>query len=243
MTGSLIRTEGARARACPAKGPQLPPPGSKPPGEGTRARGGVRRRRLPTAAVAQSRRSGSSVAAVHLSLTRLRSLYWLPTGFERALDVTASFNIAFQLHRAPRFARLRSASVEDERRLRLGTRPTGIVAPRASSGPAVRLRYRLGQRLISRGSLQRPSVRFAAWTAAASPRHPVHAATAVPSAATVDYRVWEPGDDDWPMARQVVFLRAGTRVQIMSSTLETEALISFAATFVPAPTESSPPTG
>ncbi|MEQ1737929.1 MAG: hypothetical protein ABL886_16170, partial [Rhodoglobus sp.] len=58
----------------------------------------------------------------------------------------------------------------------------------------------------------------------------------------VDYRVWEPGDDDWPMARQVVFVREGTRVQIMSSTLEAEALISFAATFAPAPTEPSSPT-
>lgn len=44
------------------------------------------------------------------------------------------------------------------------------------------------------------------------------------------------------MARQILFEREGTRVQIMSSTLGAEALISFATTFAPAPTEWSPPT-
>lgn len=46
----------------------------------------------------------------------------------------------------------------------------------------------------------------------------------------IDYRLWEPAGEDWPMARQVVFEREGTRVQIMSSTLEPEALIAFDAT-------------
>ena len=57
-----------------------------------------------------------------------------------------------------------------------------------------------------------------------------------------DYGVWEPSGDDCPMARQLLFEREGTRVQIMSSTLGAEALISFATTFAPAPTEWSPPT-
>ncbi len=58
----------------------------------------------------------------------------------------------------------------------------------------------------------------------------------------IDYRLWEPSDEDWPMARQLLFEREGTRVQITTSTLDAEALLAFAATFVPAPTEPSPPT-
>lgn len=58
----------------------------------------------------------------------------------------------------------------------------------------------------------------------------------------VGYRVWEPEGEDWPMARQVVFERHGTRVQAMSQNLDMGALLAFCATFAPASSEPSPPT-
>jgi outer membrane lipoprotein-sorting protein len=52
-----------------------------------------------------------------------------------------------------------------------------------------------------------------------------------------EYRLWEPGEDDWPMARQVVVEDAGTRVQLMGNGLDMNALLAFAETFAPAPRE------
>ncbi len=52
-----------------------------------------------------------------------------------------------------------------------------------------------------------------------------------------EYRLWEPGEEDWPMSRQVVFEEAGTRVQLIGNGLDMDALLAFAETFAPAPTE------
>ena len=51
------------------------------------------------------------------------------------------------------------------------------------------------------------------------------------------YHVWEPEQDDWPMPRQVVFEREGTRIQITTAQLEEEALLAFAERFERAPIE------
>jgi outer membrane lipoprotein-sorting protein len=51
------------------------------------------------------------------------------------------------------------------------------------------------------------------------------------------YQLWEPKEDDWPMPRQIVFERDGTRVQLGSEQLDGEALLSLAARFEPVSTE------
>lgn len=56
-----------------------------------------------------------------------------------------------------------------------------------------------------------------------------------------DYLLWEPADGDWPMDRQVVFERNGTRVQMTSNTLDAGALIAFGAAFAPASKEPPAP--
>jgi len=57
------------------------------------------------------------------------------------------------------------------------------------------------------------------------------------------YRVWEPTGADWPMPRHVVFEREGTAIRVMSDSVLTDALLSFARTFREASREPPAPAG